>query len=1604
MGKGKKQKQLSPEEQRERAERRRMANGGAPPGDQSSSSGAAKGGKRSRGHRQKGGGTVMKSRGDITVSGVVMKEWQRTPKQLLHEWTQKQKRPRPQYQMRPAKPPSHHRVSTYLLDKKNKERSLRFTPDQSFPTLLQAQHAAALMSLKGIDASIPHERKLPEPFRTMWLELVGRSGVKEVTMTKKELKKAKAAAKRAAQAEKKLAKLNAIKADTQCESDSRSKSSTGNVDAHETGPSAPPDAPSAPNRRGRGAPTEAVSLTSSQKYASHYERRQAYEAKDAERAAKRRIREKKIRDNPDAAVVMSEANRMYVQEILKTLAAEGSDSGTASGNGGLVPRGSENPEQTAEMQREIEALGFSSDQAALALRWRGSSVSEALTWLMLNIPEEDLPSSFEPGKASKIGGKILFSEDKVEQNTPSIARQKDAHDMSEKQAMPEPVPSNSSERKLVDCGFKLAHVRAALASSNGQCPAALQSLYLDAFAAALKEKGAGEVFSDEEEDSDEDNSDSDADPLADEVMVLESMYPDTQVEGPLPDKNRGGKKITLNLGDELGLMFKGKTSELDLWLPIGSNYPKALYSKENKMECIVLVRNSSFDTQTRQRVTDAVIEKLHKIYKETGGRQGVLNEMVQWCEQSLRDIVQSRPRGNNSHVDHKAGAKPLTLNQLSEQEKQPRLGTGSKSHNASQMRMDQRHAKKRSVNRSHITHIHSKQERDSLSKELKLALDGRPARASADPCGFGRIMSTRARLPAGKHSAPIVQAICENRVVLIAGETGCGKTTQVPQFVLDDLVSKGRGGDCNIVCTQPRRIAAIGVAERVAQKTRLLFCTTGILLRRMHGDPDLKGVTHVIVDEVHERNVDTDFLLAILRALVHRKGSTVKVVLMSATMDAQLFVRYFESSHHSGTVKNAGPISKLSSPPPVISVPGFVYPVEEIYLEDILEKSGYTPRGAKGWRNAGDTGGDNSHAILTTQGDDGGDDDGDAQPDPQDDGSKSVRPYELDRKSHGQYSRFTLESLQKLSHGSHANSWEKKSGAATQQRTDYDLIAATVMLADSEALAAGDDGAILVFMSGTMEISKAIDAIRRAFSGDIGNEDAYSGGQSSHRALNSLQILPLHGSLTSGDQQRIFRRPPRGVRKVVVATNIAETSITIDDCSVVIDTGRFKETRYDPTNRMACLVEAWVSQASSRQRRGRAGRVRKGRCYRLFTRSAYARLPSSQDPEMHRVPLENMCLQIRLLGLGKPGKFLASVIEPPPRKSIKAAVHHLRALGAFSANGSELTPLGQHLARMPLDPQIGKMLVFGALMRCTEDVLTIAAALCSRSPFLSPIDRRDEANSCKAKLAGPSRSDHIALLRAYHGWEKAGKGRRQYCSDNFLSYDGMRQLSSLRRQLGTALFDAGFSGRHQGNSSERENDFKSLKSTNVLRAALCAGMYPNIIHIRKPPKVYYEMNGGNFEKTPSAKELKFYCRKQPAEEKSERVQKEHGPDQRSYDNERVFLHPSSVNFKEGGFVSPWMVYFQKVKTSRVFIRDCTMVPPYAMLLFGGQLEVQHTRNKIVIDGWMYFDAPARVAVLIQELRRELDLLLGRKIEHPEIDISSSPLIDAITRLLVKAGY
>ena len=223
----------------------------------------------------------------------------------------------------------------------------------------------------------------------------------------------------------------------------------------------------------------------------------------------------------------------------------------------------------------------------------------------------------------------------------------------------------------------------------------------------------------------------------------------------------------------------------------------------------------------------------------------------------------------------------------------------------------------------------------------------------------------------------------------------------------------------------------------------------------------------------------------------------------------------------------------------------------------------------------------------------------------------------------------------------------------------------------------------------------------------------------------------------------------------------------------VIDGGKAKEKTYDEVNNLACLLPAWVSRAAARQRRGRAGRVQEGVCFHLFTREQHAVMAEYQTPELKRTPLEELCLQIKSLRLGLIRPFLAKALEPPAPKAVENAIELLGTIGAMDAEAEELTALGWHLAKLPVDPKIGKMLLMGAAFGCVEPVLTIAAGLAHRDPFVLPMDKKEEADQMKRELAAGQHSDHIALLRAYDGYQRAGN-RRDYAWRHFLSENTLR--------------------------------------------------------------------------------------------------------------------------------------------------------------------------------------------------------------------------------------
>ncbi|XP_016651934.1 PREDICTED: DExH-box ATP-dependent RNA helicase DExH1 isoform X1 [Prunus mume] len=767
----------------------------------------------------------------------------------------------------------------------------------------------------------------------------------------------------------------------------------------------------------------------------------------------------------------------------------------------------------------------------------------------------------------------------------------------------------------------------------------------------------------------------------------------------------------------------------------------------------------------------------------------------------------------------------------------------------------------------------------------------------------------REKLPAFKLKSEFLRAVSENQVLVVSGETGCGKTTQLPQFILEDEISHLHGADCNIICTQPRRISAVSVAARISSErgenlgetvgyqirleskrsaqTRLLFCTTGVLLRQLVQDPMLTGVSHLLVDEIHERGMNEDFLLIILRDLLPRRPD-LRLILMSATINADLFSKYFGNS-------------------PTIHIPGLTFPVAELFLEDILEKTHYIVKSEFDNFEGG-----NSRRRRRQQ---------DSKKDPL---TELFEDVDIDA-HYRNYSKSTRKSLE----------------AWSGSQLDLGLVEATI-----EHICCHErDGAILVFLTGWDDISKLLDKIK-------GNRFLVD--------PTKYMVLPLHGSMPTVNQREIFDRPPLNKRKIVLATNIAESSITIDDVVYVIDCGKAKETSYDALNKLACLLPSWISKASAHQRRGRAGRVQPGVCYRLYPKMIHDAMLQYQLPEILRTPLQELCLHIKSLQLGAVGSFLAKALQPPDPLAVQNAIELLKTIGALD-DIEGLTPLGHHLCTLPLDPNIGKMLLMGSIFQCLNPALTIAAALAHRDPFVLPINRKEDADAAKGSFAGDSFSDHIAVVKAFEGWKEAkhnGTGKT-FCWDNFLSPVTLQMMEDMRIQFLDLLSNIGFLDKSRGANAYNQYSH----DLEMVCAILCAGLYPNVVQCKR-----------------RGKRTAFYT-------------KEVG---------KIDIHPASVNAGVHLFPLPYMVYSEKVKTTNIFIRDSTNISDYALLLFGGSLIPSKTGEGIeMLGGYLHFSASKSVLELIRKLRGELDKLLNRKIDNPGLDVSSEGkgVVSAVVELL-----
>ena len=571
---------------------------------------------------------------------------------------------------------------------------------------------------------------------------------------------------------------------------------------------------------------------------------------------------------------------------------------------------------------------------------------------------------------------------------------------------------------------------------------------------------------------------------------------------------------------------------------------------------------------------------------------------------------------------------------------------------------------------------------EGLLSEARDAVAYRERRASGVP-----EICYPVELPITQRAEEIVAKIREHPVVVIAGETGSGKTTQIPKMCL----ASGLGIAGKVACTQPRRVAATSVSRRIAEElgvewgrevgckirfddrsdrgTYIKMMTDGILLAELQGDPNLAEYDAIIIDEAHERSLNIDFLLGHLKRLLERRKD-LKVVVTSATIDTQRFSEHFDGA-------------------PVIEVSGRVYPVEVEY-----------------------------------------------------------RPIDAGREERGEVSYIDA------------------AAEATEQ-----------------VFHRGDAGDVLIFMPGERDIRETRDRVE----GRLGSE---------------AEVIPLFGRLSSSEQQRVFARSAR--RKVVIATNIAETSLTIPGIRYVIDAGLARISRYSPRTRTRRLPVEAISQSSANQRKGRAGRMEEGVCIRLYSEADFDKRPRFTQPEIQRSNLAEVILRMKAFHLGDIETF--PFVQPPSPAAISGGYKLLVELGALDTR-RELTELGEKLARLPIDPTLGRMLLQAQEEHATRELLIIAAGLSIQDPRERPMEKQDEATAAQRRFTCVT-SDFLTLLKIWNDvhdeWEllRTQNQRRKFCRKHFLSYLRMREWQDLHAQLLGALKDLGDAKLNESNADE----------------------------------------------------------------------------------------------------------------------------------------------------------------------------------------------------------
>ncbi|XWS60471.1 hypothetical protein CRYUN_Cryun07bG0039200 [Craigia yunnanensis] len=616
-----------------------------------------------------------------------------------------------------------------------------------------------------------------------------------------------------------------------------------------------------------------------------------------------------------------------------------------------------------------------------------------------------------------------------------------------------------------------------------------------------------------------------------------------------------------------------------------------------------------------------------------------------------------------------------------------------------------------------------------------------------------KLQEDRKTLPIYPYRDDLLQAVENYQVLVIVGETGSGKTTQIPQYLHEAGYTK-RG---KVGCTQPRRVAAMSVAARVSQemgvklghevgysirfedctseKTVLKYMTDGMLLRELLGEPDLSSYSVIMVDEAHERTVSTDILFGLVKDIA-RFRKDIKLLISSATLDAEKFSDFFDSA-------------------PIFKIPGRRYPVEIHYTK--------------------------------------------------------------------------------------------------APEADYLDAAIVTVLQIHVSQPPGD---ILVFLTGQEEIETAEEILKHRVRG-FGTKIA------------ELIICPIYANLPTELQAKIFEPTPEGARKVVLATNIAETSLTIDGIKYVLDPGFCKMKSYNPRTGMESLLVTPISKASANQRAGRSGRTGPGKCFRLYTAyNYYTELDDNTPPEIQRTNLASVVLSLKSLGIHDLVNF--DFMDPPPAEALLKALELLFALSALNKLG-ELTKVGRRMAEFPLDPMLSKMIVASDNYKCSDEVISIAAMLSvGNSIFYRPKDKQVHADNARMNFHTGNVGDHIALMKVYNSWRETNYST-QWCYENYIQVRSMKRARDIRDQL------EGLLERVEIELTSSQNDLEAIKK------AITSGFFPHSARLQK--------NGS------------YRTVKHP---------------------QTVYIHPSAGLAQ---VLPRWVVYHELVLTTKEYMRQVTELKP-----------------------------------------------------------------------------